>query len=144
MTSARSTCCTRPPALRPNAAIPCSRPPSRRCAGSASALGGSAPSPPPPSCSSTTSTAGRHDHRPRRALLGMAHSLLCAAGRDIRGVGGWLRSRPLIFAGEASFALYLMHELVFINLRGALQGRPRADAGALVAVAGVAAVVLHL
>jgi peptidoglycan/LPS O-acetylase OafA/YrhL len=74
----------------------------------------------------------------------MAHSLLCAAGRDIRGVGGWLRSRPLIFAGEASFALYLMHELVIINLRGALQGRPRADAGALVAVAGVAAVVLHL
>jgi hypothetical protein len=41
-TSAPSTCCTPPPVPRPNAATPCSRRPSRRCAGSASAPGASA------------------------------------------------------------------------------------------------------
>src|SRR3954471_9147996 len=65
MISAPSTCCTRPPARRPNAATPCSRPPSRPCAESASAPGGSARSPPPPSSYSTTSTAAPHDQQAR-------------------------------------------------------------------------------
>jgi hypothetical protein len=62
--------CTRPPGPRPNAATPCSRPPSRPCAGSASAPGASAPSPPPPSSCFTTSTTGPHDHREGRASTG--------------------------------------------------------------------------
>jgi DDE superfamily endonuclease len=56
-----------------SAATPCSRPPSRRCAGSASAPGASPRSPPPPLSSSITSTAGRHDHRPPQPLPGIAH-----------------------------------------------------------------------
>src|ERR687886_787846 len=70
MTSAPSTCCTRPPGPRPNAATPCSRRPSRRCAGSASAPGGSGRSPPPPSSCSTTNTAAPHDQRASRAVTG--------------------------------------------------------------------------
>src|SRR5918998_683258 len=62
--SAPSTCCTRPSALRPNAATPCSRPPSRRCAGSASVPGASARSPPQPSSCGTISTTAPHDHQP--------------------------------------------------------------------------------
>src|SRR3954470_15217115 len=58
----------RPPALRPNAATPCSRPPSRRCAGSDSAPGASARSPPPPSSCCTISTTAPHDHRPAPAV----------------------------------------------------------------------------
>src|SRR5919205_728344 len=70
MTSAPSTCCTRPPGPRPNAATPCSRRPSRRCAGSASAPGGSGRSPPPPSSCSTKNTAAPHDQRASRAVTG--------------------------------------------------------------------------
>src|SRR3954470_16166213 len=70
MTSAPSTCCTRPPGPRPNAATPCSRPPSRRCAESASAPGASAPSPPPPSSCSTVSTTAAHDQQASGAVTG--------------------------------------------------------------------------
>jgi hypothetical protein len=56
--------------VRPNAATPCSRPPSRRCAGSASAPGASAPSPPPPSSCSTTCTTARHDQHAVGAVTG--------------------------------------------------------------------------
>ena len=60
--SAPSTCCTLPPARWPNAGTPCSRPPSRRCAGSACVRGGSVRSPPPRSSCSTPNTTGRRDH----------------------------------------------------------------------------------
>src|SRR3954463_1072918 len=61
--SAPSTLCTPPPGHWPSAATRCSRSRSRRCAGSASAPGGSARSPPPPSSCSTTSTAAPHDQQ---------------------------------------------------------------------------------
>src|SRR5919202_3870305 len=70
MTSAPSTCCTRPSGPRPNAATPCSRRPSRRCGGSAFAPGGSGRSPPPPSSCSTKNTAAPHDQRASRAVTG--------------------------------------------------------------------------
>src|SRR4051812_43477303 len=70
MTSAPSTCCTRPPGPRPNAATPCSRPPSRHCAESASAPGASARSPPPPSFCSTVSTTAPHDQQASGAVTG--------------------------------------------------------------------------
>src|SRR3954453_3271418 len=60
----------RPPAPRPNAATPCSRPPSRRCAGSVSVPGASARSPPPPSFCCTTSTAAPHDQQASGAVTG--------------------------------------------------------------------------
>jgi peptidoglycan/LPS O-acetylase OafA/YrhL len=71
-------------------------------------------------------------------------ALLCAAGRDLRGEPGWLPSRWLIFAGEASFALYLVHELTILNLREVVPFEPWVNASVLVVVACVAAVALHL
>src|SRR3954463_14062697 len=68
--SAASTCCTRPPAPRPNAATPCSRPPSRRYAGSVSVPGASARSPPPRSSCFTACTTAPHDQRARPFLTG--------------------------------------------------------------------------
>src|SRR4051794_7033100 len=53
----------RPPERWPNAATRCSRPPSRRCVGSACAPGGSARSLPPPSSCSTSSMAAPHDQQ---------------------------------------------------------------------------------
>ncbi|MGY1604687.1 acyltransferase family protein [Geodermatophilus sp. SYSU D00815] len=70
--------------------------------------------------------------------------VLAAADRDLAGRTGWLTSRPLVFAGEASFALYLVHELVIVNLRAHLHGPAWAQAAALLAVAAAAAVALHL
>jgi hypothetical protein len=58
---------TRAPAERGNSR---SRPPSKRCAGSASAPGASAPSLLPPSFCSTTSTAAPHDQHTDRAITG--------------------------------------------------------------------------
>src|SRR4051812_48984705 len=68
--NARSTRCTPPPGRWPSGAIRCSRPPSRRCVGSACAPGESARSPPPPSCCCTTSTAAPHDQQTGRAVTG--------------------------------------------------------------------------
>lgn len=72
--------------------------------------------------------------------------LLWAAGRDLEGKRGWLRSRALVFAGEASFALYLVHELVIINLAPHVWGlgAPWVVALVLAATAGALAVLLHL
>ncbi|MFW3172987.1 acyltransferase family protein [Geodermatophilus sp. CPCC 206100] len=72
--------------------------------------------------------------------------LLSAAARDLDDKGGWLRSRALIFAGEASFALYLVHELVIINLAPHLWeiGPQWVIALIIAATACVLAVVLHL
>src|SRR4051795_11935439 len=87
-----------PPAPRPNAATPCSRPPSRHCAGSVSAPGASAPSPPPPSSCCTTSTAAAHDQQGRKAATGngslivrdnervpLSNWVAIHEGRDCRG-----------------------------------------------------------
>src|SRR3954467_738548 len=68
--SAASTCCTPRSVLRPNAATRCSRPPSRRCAGSACARGASARSPPPPWSCFTTCTTAQHDQRAGRVATG--------------------------------------------------------------------------
>jgi peptidoglycan/LPS O-acetylase OafA/YrhL len=72
--------------------------------------------------------------------------LLSAAARDLDDTGGWLRSRALIFAGEASFALYLVHELVIINLAPYLWeiGPQWVIALIMAATACALAVVLHL
>lgn len=69
--------------------------------------------------------------------------LLWAAGRDLQERPGWLRSRALVFAGEASFALYLVHELVIINLTW-LATPAWVTALIMVAVALAGAVALHL
>src|SRR4051794_3710765 len=60
----------RPPERWPNAATRCSRPPSRRCVGSACAPGGSARSLPPPSSCSTSSMATPHDQQVVRTATG--------------------------------------------------------------------------
>jgi peptidoglycan/LPS O-acetylase OafA/YrhL len=70
--------------------------------------------------------------------------LLCAVERDTRPLGGWLRSAAMVFAGEASFALYLVHETVILNLPPVLRLPVWAEASAVVAVSAVAAVSLHL
>src|ERR687889_177435 len=118
MISAPSTC-TRPPAPRPNAATRCSRPPSRRCAGSASAPGASARSPPPPLSSSIASTAGRHDHRPGPATTEKgsmdvnAPIALIGAGYRDRG-GALLGAALVVLAPAAGVAL-----LAGVGLSGA-------------------------
>lgn len=71
-------------------------------------------------------------------------ALLCAAGRDLEGTTSWLTSSPMVFAGEASFALYLVHELAIVNLLPYMQAAPWLNAAIMVAIALVAAVVLHL
>jgi hypothetical protein len=60
----------------PSVISPFPRPPSRRCAESASARGASAQSPPPPLSCCTISTTGPHDHRPGRAVTGNGSMLL--------------------------------------------------------------------
>ncbi|WP_369255684.1 acyltransferase family protein [Geodermatophilus amargosae] len=70
--------------------------------------------------------------------------LLCAVERDTRPVGGWLRSVPMVFAGEVSFALYLVHETVILNLPPRLDLPPWGEAAVVLLVSGVAAVALHL
>jgi len=70
--------------------------------------------------------------------------LLVAGDRDLRKVPGILRDRRLVFAGEASFAFYLVHELAIINLRPHLHGAPWMRAVAITCVCCVAAVALHV
>ncbi len=63
---------------------------------------------------------------------------------DLEGRRGWLTSRALVFAGEASFALYLVHEVVILNLKDHLDVNGWVAAGVMLAVSCLAAVVLHL
>ncbi len=70
--------------------------------------------------------------------------LLCAVERDTRPLGGWLRTPGMIFAGEASFALYLVHETVILNLPPLLGLPVWAEVAAVVVGCAVAAVALHL
>src|SRR3954447_11020291 len=76
----------RPPGPRPNAATACSRPPSRHCAGSASAPGASARSPPPPSSCCTTSTAAAHDQQGRKAATGNGNLAVSRLGASFGAV----------------------------------------------------------
>lgn len=43
--------------------------------------------------------------------------VLAAARTDVDDSAGWLRHRLPVFAGEASFAFYLVHQSVIVNLR---------------------------
>src|SRR3954453_3807426 len=92
--SAASTCCTRPPAPRPNAATPCSRPPSRRYAGSVSVPGASAPSPPPRSSCFTTCTTAPHDQQARPFRTGKGS--VAEVARDLQmndtTLGNWVKA----------------------------------------------------
>lgn len=75
--------------------------------------------------------------------------ILAAALADVRRpAGGWLAVRWLVYAGQVSFAFYLVHELVIINLLPFAPTSPGSVTGALLAVAalvvaGTAAVALH-
>ncbi|MGY1805885.1 acyltransferase family protein [Blastococcus sp. SYSU D00669] len=70
--------------------------------------------------------------------------LLAAVARDLRGDAGWLTGRYAVFAGEASFALYLVHELVIINLKPVLPLSAPLVVGVMLLAAAVCAVALHL
>ncbi|WP_141233870.1 acyltransferase family protein [Geodermatophilus saharensis] len=70
--------------------------------------------------------------------------VLHAARRDLDGRRGWLTSRTVVFAGEASFAFYLVHELTVLNLRDLVPGPVAGRVAVIVVVATTAAVVLHL
>ncbi|NAZ81094.1 acyltransferase family protein [Kineococcus sp. R8] len=68
--------------------------------------------------------------------------LLWAAHRDLARRPGWLTSRVAVTAGEVSFAFYLVHELVIVNLREHLP--PGAlTAGVMTVSAGACAAALH-
>jgi DDE superfamily endonuclease len=82
----RQTCCTPRSARRPNAATPCSRPPSRHCARSPSAPGASAPSPPPPSSCFTTCTTGPHDQPSCRPVTGNGSLIRASADGGVTGI----------------------------------------------------------
>lgn len=70
--------------------------------------------------------------------------ILCTARRDTEAVGGWLRSPTMVFAGEASFALYLTHETVLLNLPPVLELPAWIEVAAVLVACGAAAVALHL
>jgi peptidoglycan/LPS O-acetylase OafA/YrhL len=70
--------------------------------------------------------------------------ILHMAGRDIAGRPGWLQWRALVFAGEVSFAFYLVHELVIVNLIPLLPDRALLQVTVMSVVAVLAAVALHL
>jgi peptidoglycan/LPS O-acetylase OafA/YrhL len=68
--------------------------------------------------------------------------IVAAAAWDVSDRRSWLSGRALVYAGKVSFAFYLVHELVIINLQQVLgTGAEVAAAALVVAVAG--AVALH-
>lgn len=69
--------------------------------------------------------------------------VLAAARRDLDNRPGWLRHRVLIFAGEASFAFYLVHQLVIVNLRRVAVS-PHEDFLICLLVSLAAALALHM
>ena len=70
--------------------------------------------------------------------------ILHMAGRDIEGRPGTLHRRAFVFAGEVSFAFYLVHELVIVNLLPLLPGGALVQVVVMATVAVLAAVLLHL
>lgn len=69
--------------------------------------------------------------------------LLCAAAdRDIEARSGILGWRPIVYAGEASYAFYLVHELTIVNVKY-LVGTGWGAAAIALAISCGAAVLLH-
>jgi peptidoglycan/LPS O-acetylase OafA/YrhL len=66
------------------------------------------------------------------------------ASNDLNRRPGWLSSRMLVFAGEASFAFYLVHELVIVNMRPVLAEEPILQVLVMTVVASTSALALHL
>ncbi|MFC5220504.1 acyltransferase family protein [Streptomyces coerulescens] len=48
-------------------------------------------------------------------VVPMALLVLAGAGADIRQSRSWMRSRPMVWLGNASFAFYMVHMLVLTN-----------------------------
>lgn len=71
-------------------------------------------------------------------------ALLCAALADLRGAPGWLTRPWLVFAGELSFAFYLVHELVIVNFRPHLTTHPVVNVAVVVTLSLGSALALHL
>jgi peptidoglycan/LPS O-acetylase OafA/YrhL len=70
--------------------------------------------------------------------------ILFAASRDVSGRTGWLRNPVLVFAGEVSFAFYLVHELVILNVAPIIALPTWADLLIITVVSAGAATALHL
>jgi peptidoglycan/LPS O-acetylase OafA/YrhL len=69
--------------------------------------------------------------------------IVMAAQWDLRRPAGWLASRPFIYAGEVSFAFYLVHQITMVNIARWV-GHGGAEVALLSLVAScVAAVALH-
>jgi peptidoglycan/LPS O-acetylase OafA/YrhL len=73
--------------------------------------------------------------------LWLAVIVLCAQF-DLAKKPGILRSRPLVYAGEVSFAFYLVHQFTLLHFSSALGNHTRVAAMSL-AAAAVFAIVLH-
>lgn len=70
--------------------------------------------------------------------------VLRLALRDLERRRGWLQYRGLVFAGEASFAFYLVHELLIVNLREHVPAGVLPALLVITPLALLAAVTLHL
>ncbi|ROR91378.1 acyltransferase family protein [Nocardioides aurantiacus] len=70
--------------------------------------------------------------------------VLHVAQRDLTGRRGGLTSRAAVLAGEVSFAFYLVHELVIVNLLPVLPADPALQLLVISPVCVAAAVALHL
>lgn len=69
--------------------------------------------------------------------------ILCAADSDVQGRRGWLSSPTMVLAGEVSFAFYLVHELVIVNLALLLPMAVPLQIACMLALAVTCAVFLH-
>jgi peptidoglycan/LPS O-acetylase OafA/YrhL len=82
--------------------------------------------------------------RPNLVLvLPFALLISSLAAADVAGSSGWLAHRWLVTAGEVSFAFYLVHEMVVINLRGELPLPAVAEGALIFLVAAASACALH-
>ncbi len=70
--------------------------------------------------------------------------ILHMALRDIEGRRSWLHRRAFVFAGEVSFAFYLVHQLAIVDLIPILPDNPWVQVPVMSAVAVLSAVLLHL
>lgn len=75
--------------------------------------------------------------------LGYVAVLLAAVRADLAGRLGWLAHPVLMYAGTVSFAFYLVHELVLVNLQRHTSLTGAAGAAVAFALAVGFAVVLH-
>ena len=75
--------------------------------------------------------------------LGYVAVLLAAVRADLAGRRSWLAHPVLMYAGTVSFAFYLVHELVLVNLQRHTPLSGGAGAAVAFALACGCAVVLH-